>query len=545
MSFNKKIKAGNTHFFNAAGTRGLNRLSAWLWSFFPYLFVVVLIAPSLFVLVNSFSTTTPIAKRIISSFLGEYVKNTGIILVFTLFNCLVLGFISAYIISFYEFKGKKIFEFLVILPFAIPSYILGYMYTDFFSYGGILYRIFKLFGIFFHLDIMNLKGVIFILSCAFYPYAYIIFRSYLKRIDRNILDSAESLGTGKLGIIFKILIPISYPAILSVAILVTMEVLNAFGVPSFFGVQVFSTGIYQAWVSYQDMDAAIKLSFMLLFFLAVFSSLVYITKNAKKYQYSTSSIKFIQTKKLKGNNLFAVYAFFILLVGISFLIPCIHLLIWVYYGFRNIDFIPASFFFTLFIGLVSASLIVLISLVLANRSRFKTDKIHKMLFRLATIGYGIPGIIIAIATLSLFIKIDGIFGKGLPLTLSILPLIIAYIIRFIMLSFNSIDAGFNKCGLKFSKAAMSLGAGKFKTMFMVDIPLIKSNIIAGFLLGFIEIIKDLPITSLLIPFNHETLAITISKYSGQERIVDIGFPALLIVAISASLLYLFTRTQKK
>ncbi len=519
MLFLKKTNAEDGQFFHSATVRFLNSAALWLWSFFPYLFACILIAPFLFVLINSFESTSPTTQRILSSFLGEYAKNTGIILLITLFNCLVLGFISAYIISFYNFARKKIFEFLVIVPFAIPSYVLGYIYTDFFSYGGILYKIFQLFGIFFHLDIMNL--------------------------DRNILDCAESLGAGKLKLIFKIIIPISYPAISAAAILITMEVLNAFGVPSFFGVQVFSTGIYQAWVSYQDMDAAIKLSFMLLFFLALFSIFIYITKNAKKYQYSTGTVKFIKQKTLKGKHLFIIYAFFITLIGISFIIPCIHLIIWLYHGFENIDFIPVSFFFTLFIGIVSAFIIVVVSLVLVNHTRFKTNKIHKIIFRIATIGYGIPGIIIAIAVLLVFIKIDGIFSTGLPLTLSILPLIVAYVIRFIMLSFNSIDAGFNKIGLQFSKASSSLGAGKLKTLLLVDIPLIKSNIIAGFLLSFIEIIKDLPITLLLIPFNYETLAITISKYSAQERIVDIGFPALLIVIISTALLYLFTRIQKK
>ncbi|PIE97798.1 MAG: hypothetical protein CR988_06500 [Treponema sp.] len=515
-----------------------------LWSFFSYFFISVLIAPPLFFLVNSLSKTSPSTKKIVTMFLGTYTKNTAIILVFTLCFCLLIGFISACIMSFYNFKGKKIFEFLLILPFAIPSYILAYIYTDFFSYGGIIYKIMQRFGIFFNLDIMNIKGLIFILICAFYPYSYIIFRSYLKRLDQNILDSAVSLGAGKCKLIFKILIPVSYPAILSASLLIIMEVLNAFGVPYYFGVQVFSTGIFHAWVSFQDIEAATKLSFILILFIGVVSGLIYMMKNAKKYQYSSGAVRFIQPKNISGVKAFAAYFYLILLISISFIIPCIHLILWLYHSIGNVSFVASSFFFTLFVGIFSASLIVIVSIILANHSRYHHDKFNKLLFRVATIGYGIPGIIIAIATLSLFIKLDRfIFGR-LIFTLSIIPLFIAYTIRFIMVSFNSIDAGFNKCGLKFSKASKSLGAGEIKTFLKVDLPLIKANIIGAFLLSFIEIIKDLPITSLLIPFNRETLAITISNYAAQERITDIAFPAILIIVISTALLYLFTRNEK-
>ncbi len=517
----------------------------YLWSFFVYFFIALLIAPPVLIFLNSFASTTPSAKIILNMFLGTYIKNTGIILFFSLFFCLALGFISACVMSFYSFKGKRIFEFLVILPFAIPSYILAYMYTDFFSYGGITYRMLEHFGIFFHLDIMNRKGVIFILTCAFYPYAYIILRSYLKRLDQNVLDSAISLGANKLKLVFKVLIPITYPAILSAALLITMEVLNAFGVPYYFGVQVFSTGIFQAWISYQDMEAATKLSFIVLLFLAIFSGIIYMMKNAKKYQYSSGTVKFIKAKEIGRRKAFAVYLYLILLVGISFIIPCIHLCMWLYQSMDDVVFISGSFFFTLFIALLSAFAIVIISIVLTNYSRYHTGKFHKLVFRFATIGYGIPGIIIGIATLSLFIKIDRLCFHGLFLTLSILPLFMAYTIRFIMLAFNSIDAGFNKCGLKFSQASKSLGAGAIKTLLRVDLPLIKTSIVGGFLLSFIEIIKDLPITSLLIPFNRETLAITASNYAAQERIIDTAFPALLIICVSVILLYLFIRNEKK
>ncbi|PIE74205.1 MAG: hypothetical protein CSA19_00945, partial [Deltaproteobacteria bacterium] len=238
---------------------------SFLWSFFTYFFIAVLITPLVFICSHLVSSNTPVAERILSAFLPVYIKNTAIILFFTLCICLLIGFACAYLLTFYDFAGKKLFSFLVILPFAVPSYIFAYIYNDFFGYGGMLYHFCnRIFGIPFHMDIMNIGGTVFVLSCAFYPYAYLILRGYMKRLDSTLLDSAASLGAGPLKVLFAVIIPVSYPAILSAALLITMECLNAFGVPSYFGVQVFSTGIYQAWISYQDMTAALKLSFILL-----------------------------------------------------------------------------------------------------------------------------------------------------------------------------------------------------------------------------------------------------------------------------------------
>ncbi len=517
-----------------------------LGSFFSYFFIAVLITPLIFIFSKVFSSNTPTAANILSLFLGTYIKNTAIILLFTLPICLTIGFISAYLFTFYDFAGKKLCEFLIILPFAIPSYILAYIYTDFFSYGGVLYHLFKgLFGIPFHKDIMTIGGTIFILSYAFYPYAYLILRGYMKRLDKNLLDTAASLGASPLGILFRIIIPVSYPALLSAGLLITMECLNAFGVPSYFGVQVFSTGIYQAWISYRDMAAAIQLSFIVLLGIALLAGITYVVKNTKKYQYASGKIAFVRPKRITGKQQALVLTAVIVLVSISFIIPCAHLFMWLYHGYANTDIPARSLYATIIIGLVSASAIVIISIILANRTRYTMSRFSTLLFRLATIGYGIPGIIVGIATLSVFITFDRSITGGLFFTLTVLPLLIAYIIRFIMLAYNSIDAGFNKLGVTFSKAARTLGAGDVKTLLLIDIPLIKTNIIAGFLLSFIEIIKDLPITALLIPFQYQTLAIEINNYAGQEELMHTALPSLFIIGISTVLLYAFMRNKEK
>ncbi|WP_166667362.1 ABC transporter permease [Hypnocyclicus thermotrophus] len=452
----------------------------------------------------------------------DYIKNTFILSLFSSLFSAIIGYTLAYFTVFYDFRYRKLFDILFILPLAIPTYIAGYVYGELFSFTGLFKG---------KIDIMNIYGGIFIFSIFLAPYVYIISKSYLSKISSNIIENAKILGKNDLHIFLNVLLPMSRIALVSSVSLVTLEIINAYGVVKYFGINTFSIGIFRTWFSLGDSNSAIKLAAFLMFTTFIVLSLEKNFRKHKNYSYINSKIKSIKRKKLSKSHEFIITIFSLLYIIIGFIFPIIQLVYFSMLTYKMmLNYETFLLIFKTFILTAISSLITLIiALIISNNARLSKNKFSGILARISSIGYSIPGAVIAIGVLMLFITIDNFFDTYF--SMSFIVLILAYIIRFLGVGYNTINTSFLKIGLKFHESARTLGKSKIYTFFKIDFPMIKSSIFSAYILIFIEIIKELPLTLILRPFNFDTLSTITKKYVEDEMIYHSGIPSLIIVFI--------------
>ena len=357
-------------------------------------------------------------------------------------------------------------------------------------------------------------------------------------------------------IFFHIVLPISRGAIVGGVSLVLLEVLNDYGVVQYFGVPTFSTAIFQTWFGMNDLTSAIKLSATLMFIVFAILILEKVMRGRKKYSSTTSKSRPLIPLRLQGSKAWLAFSYCGVIFTLGFLIPFIQLVDWMILTFEKI----ASPEFTsliwnsLFVSFVGAALIVLFAVIIANFARMHQIAVSKSAAKVTILGYSIPGAVIAVGISSVFIDIDSLLSRfyestGMESTLflstSLLILISAYIIRFLAVGYNSIESGFDKIGNKYTEASRMLGMNMTWTFFKVDVKMIKGPLISAFLLAFIEIIKELPLTLILRPFNFETLSTNAFKYASDEQIHEASLASIIIVVISAIAIYVFHQVLEK
>lgn len=487
-------------------------------------------------MLNVFKENSELSEHIFNNLLKKYILNTMLILIPTTFISLLLGFLSAYFEVFFEYRFRAFFKYMNILSFAIPSYIFAYIYVDIFS--SYIYTKFSI-----YYDIANIKGAIFILSISFYPYVYIVSKAYMKKISMDLIYVSKTLGKSNIYTFFKVILPISRPALVVGSSLVIMEVLNSFGVPYFFGIQVFSTGIYETWINYYDLDGAMKLSAVLLIFVLIL--LLFENYFRKPFIYNERKIVKIKREKLIGYKEILVILFYLSIFIFSLLIPFLYLLRWVKYSYTDIylkDMLRLSFN-TLSILFFSSILILMLALFLSNVSRLYKRKYSWIIDKLVSLGYSIPSSITAIGFLSIFIFIDKLILKDeLFFSKSVIVIVFAYATRFLSLAYNGIKASINKIGNNYHESSRLLGKSALKTFFKVDIYMLKGSIFSAFLLVSIEILKEMPIAALLL--NRNTLAIQMKNYAQDERLAMVAIPSLILISICMFLLVLYNKGEE-
>lgn len=495
-------------------------------------------------------------RHITENLLPGYIKNTLILAAGTGFFTILIGVSLAYFISFYDFPLRNFFSWALILPLAIPDYIGAHVYSNIFSYTGFIPTLLReKFGLQYNVDIMNNYGAIFIFSLCFYPYVFLIVKSFFSKQSNSLIEVSKSLGKSDKEIFWQILFPLSRGAIVGGVTLVILEVLNAFGLPSYFGIQTFSTGIFRVWFSFKDLDSAIKMSAMLLIFTYAVILGEKFLRRKRSYSFSNTKIKYISRQPLQKRKKIMVLFWINLVFLFSFIIPIIQLLFWAKLTHKHV--LNKSFFAlvqnSFVITLISTIIILIFSVIIANSTRLIKGKFSFVVSKLANMGYSIPGAVIAIGMLLFFITLDKLFvplyrilgiNQTLVLTLSFALLISAYVVRFLAISYNAVESGFDKVGVKFHEASRTLGKGITKTFFKIDLPMIKGSLFGAGILVFIEIIKELPLTLILRPFNFNTLATMIKQYAEEEMLPEASIPSLILIGICLILLLLFNKIEK-
>lgn len=518
------------------------------WLAVSLIAAVLILLPIFYVLLSLFRQPSDNWAQVKQYLLVDYAAGSAMLAGFTALFTAVIGVALAWLVTGYVFPLQRFFRWALILPLAIPPYIAAFTYRTMTSYTGFIQATLRNhFGIVVPpgtLEVMSDKGAVFILTICLFPYVFLITRTFLERQSASYIENAILLGRGHFSIFFRIVLPIARPAIIAGLMLVVFEVLSDYGVANYFGVRTISTAIFQTWFGMYDVNAALRLAaWLMLIVIGIFIAERFFRRNRQYYATTTQTRPLVPRQLGKGAQIAAVVVCSIVFL-VSFLIPVVQIIVWALWTYDGI-WKPAFVQMTLnslSSAAIASAIIMVISVITASVCRGLSSSFAYGLSRLMTAGYAVPGAIIAIGVLAVFISLDewldpvytrlGYGDDVLILSLSLTMLITAYVIRFMAIGYNAVEAGYEKINRSYSEASRTLGRGQTGTFFRIELPLLKGTVASGFALTFVEVIKELPLTWLLRPFNFETLATRTYKYAIDERIYDAALPALLLIGIS-------------
>ena len=523
-----------------------NKFNIWFLS--SLLISLLVIIPILTVSFSFFEDTSRYFDILKKTFLFEYIFNSLSLLVGVLILTFFLGVGSAYVVSFYKFPGVNFFKWALILSFAIPPYIYAYSLFAFFDNYGTAFTILKtLFGDGEYNKSIpkfdGMFGLILSISFSLYAYVYILARSSFLYQSQNLIDLGRNLGFSKFKSFYSIILPAARPAIVAGLSLVAMETLAEFGAVDFFSVNTLTTGIYNAWITFDDLAFANRISFFLLLFIFILFMTENLSRKKAKYHLDTKSgFKQKEKIKLSGTNSFFAFLFCFLLFFLSFLFPLGQMLYW------TIKF-PENFFDinvinlllnTLYLVGLSSLVLIMFALISNYGNRVSRNKTLNFLSTLSISGYAIPGVILAVAFITFIAWFDENIIKSLGFLSikklfigSILGLVIVYFVRFYSLAFNGIKSGYEKINVSVDESAYLLGYSKRKTFLNIHVPYLRNSLLFVVILISLEIIRELPITLVLRPFNFETFATTAYISASEDMLEAAAVPSLFLILIAA------------
>ena len=518
---------------------------------------VLIVAVSLFlaipvfsILISLFRGNGEMWEHITTYFLFDYIKNSIILIFGTGLLTFTIGTSSAWIISRYTFRYKKIIEWLLFMPLAIPSYIVAYTYVGLIGNGGTFIEILRDFGFsVIRVEMMNIYGLIWVLSFSLYPYVYAGTRTIFQSYPSQLKHTASLLGVSNKKYFFSVALPLASPAIIGGLFLVFMEVLNDYGAAKYYGVSTFTTGIFRTWTALEDLQSSIYLSAVLVILVFILVLIVKWLRGRRSYNLTQTNTNQKSTdNRVKISGLKKILYLGILLIPIlfGFILPLIQLVIWGIQTFDsmfNNDLIILGLE-SLSLGLSTALLVVFLACLLIYLSKWNYLKRFNIFSKIATLGYVIPGAIIGVGIIRTSKSLTDLFSFQFDFEIghlvynSILVLIYAYLFRFIAVAYNSIEGNTLKIGNNLSESSYLLGYGKIKTFFKIDFPLLRSALLSSFILVLIDVMKELPLTLILKPYNLSTLAVRAYEYAEDERVAEAALPALFLIFLIGTMITL-------
>ena len=522
------------------------------WVIFPFLIFLVFLSPLLVVVASLFGNYSDNWNHLLTYVLSSYVFNSLFLIFGVSIIASILGVGSAWIVSNYNFLGKSFFEWALILPLAVPPYILAYTFTGLFdSYGSANNLIRELFSLnsnhIFFPNIRNIYGAIIVFSFTLYPYIYLATRMALINQSRSILEVGKTLGLNKLGIVFKLALPMIRPAIIAGLMLVIMETISDFGAVEHFAIPTFTTGIFRTWYGLYDLQTAMQLSSLLLIFITFF---IFIERLSRKnISYTSGSPIYGEIIKVKLKGYKNILAFLICLIPllVGFVLPILELSNWAInykLDFFNEDFLKNSAN-TIYLAVIAAIFCTFLTLLMNFSIRIQKNNFLFFMSSSLTLGYAIPGLILAIGIMQIFNFLDNYFFSTLfnfVLTGSILGLVIAYIIKAYALSNSVIEPAYLRVSPYMDDIAKTLNASNLKLLKNIHLPLLKTSFLTSIVLVISEVIKELPATLILRPFNFDTLAVSTYIYASEERMYEAAAPSIAIVLVGLIPIYFLSKT---
>jgi iron(III) transport system permease protein len=521
------------------------------------LFIAVLmLLPMTVIVATVFTGSFDVWHHLVDTVLWDYLSNSLLLLLGVGAGVLIIGVPAAWLVSVCDFPGRKFFSWALLLPLAMPAYIIAYTYTGLLDFAGPVQSILRDFtgwqyGEYWFFNIRSLPGAIIMLTLVLYPYVYLLARAAFLEQSPSILEVGRTMGYGNRLSMLRLALPMARPAIVTGLTLALMETLADYGTVQYFGVSTFTTGIFRTFYGFGDVAAAAQLASVLLGFVVLLMALErYSRRQARYHTVKGHSIRRICLTK--GKALLAVWVCaFPLLFG--FFIPAVQLLYWSLFEAVIGESFSTLAWNSFYLAFIAACIAVSFALVLAYAKRlYERKKLVSVAVTVSGTGYALPGTIIAIGVLISFSWLDHHLidiaknlldiDIGLLLSGTLVALLFAYTVRFLAVSLGSIESGLQKIKPNIDHAAQLLGYKPFQVLRKIHMPLLKGSVLTAFLIVFVDVLKELPATLILRPFNFNTLAVRAYELASDERLIDAAPASLLIVMVGLIPVILLSRS---
>jgi iron(III) transport system permease protein len=506
----------------------------------------------------SIDTLQHLAGTVIPRAAGE----TALLVALVALGVIVLGSTSAWLIAAYDFPGRRIFEWALLVPLAMPAYIVAYAYTDFLQFSGPLQSALRASfgwqrGDYWFPEIRSVPGAAFVFTVTLYPYVYLLARTAFLARTAAMADAARSLGLSPLRSWLHVNLPMARPAVAAGAALALMETVADYGAASYFGLQTFTTAIYRAWFSLGDRIAASQLASVLLAVVLVLMAFELRARGRARFVASPNSARPAQRTVLAGGRGVVALLACMLPLAAGFALPMAILVGLAAPAVHELDVgrYVQWLWHSVALGGGAALIAVAVAVALAYAVRLTprgpAARAVALAARLMNLGYAVPGIVIAVGILLPLATFDNALdawmkahfgiGTGLLLTGSVTALLYAYVVRYFAVGFQPIEAGLARITPAMDASARSLGASPREVFARVHLPLLSPSLFAAALLVFVDVMKELPATLVLRPFNFDTLAVIAYQLAADERLGEAAIPSLTIVAVGVLPVILLSR----
>jgi iron(III) transport system permease protein len=487
-------------------------------------------------------------SHLVDTVLVRYVTNTAILVVGVGIGAFVIGVATAWLVTMCDFPGRKVFEWALFLPMAVPAYVLAYTYTGMLDYAGPVQTALRdtfewSRADYWFPEVRSVGGAVAMLSLVLYPYVYLLGRAAFLEQSVCVIEVSRTLGCSPWRSFRRVALPLARPALATGVALAVMETLGDFGTVEYFAVDTFTTGIFRTWFGLGDPAAAAQLAAILLIF--VFAAL-YVERRSRggaAYHHTSTRYRPLKPFHLKGRR--AVFACLACATPVffGFALPAGQLSVWAVDTAAetlNWNFVELILN-TIMVAGLAAAMAVLIALGLGYGLRLGETPLVRAATRVASMGYAVPGSVVAVGVLLPFAWIDNTidgwaretlgFSTGLLLSGTLVALVFAYLVRFLAVSFNTVEASLGNITPNMDRAARSLGKTPLQTVTRVHVPIMWGSLLTAGMLVFVDVMKELPATLIMRPFNFNTLAVRAFELASDERLAESSGPALAIVAV--------------
>lgn len=544
---------------NLAKARKYKRQSIFMgWRFWFLLFVIaIFVAPLFTVALNSFGAATDVTQHLHEYVLPKVLPNTLLIVSMVTILATCIGVLAAWLVTMYEFPGRRLFSWSLLLPIALPGYVMAFVLLGLFDFTGpVQTALREWFGTSeWFPKVRSIGGAITALTLCLYPYVYLIVRGAFEQQGQRALEVAQSLGHSRLRAIFSTALPLARPWIFAGALLVMMETLADFGTVAVFNVDTFTTAIYKTWFGMDSLPAALRLAVWLMVFVLIVLWLEGRNQERRFNAVGKSGRQSRQTLPALGQCIATLFCSILLLV--AFVLPVLQLLKWfmqkreLFFQTRYLEF----FFNSLSLAVIGAFLLVVLSVLVIAAQRFLQRKFsHKekslsLIGRLLTVGYAIPGTVMAVGLfVPLAMSSNALAALGWKtqlLTGSLFALLLGYMIRFFAVSYRPIDSQLQRFSSNLEEMSESFQVTGWQKWKQVMLPLLRPGLLTAFALSFVDIMKEMPLTLMTRPFGWDTLAIQIFELTSEGEWEKAAVPALSIVLAGLIPVYLLNRQREK
>jgi len=486
--------------------------------------------------------------HLVGTVLPDYLLNTVILCLGVGIGVAVIGVATAWLTVMHDFPGRRVFEWALILPLAMPAYVMAYVYTDFLQFVGPVQGALRAAfgweaGDYWFPDVRTVGGAVAMFAFVFYPYVYMLARTAFLERASGAMEAGRSLGLGPWRCFFRVSLPLARPAVVAGTALALMETLADYGTVAYFGVQTFTTGIYRAWFSLGDRTAAAQLSALLLSFVVMVLVVEHLSRGRARFNDTSRQRRPGFGQRLSPLAGWGAFAACLVPLLLGFLLPA-GLLLKMAINDGDAQFGPRFFSLagnSFALASVTALIGVVLAVLLAYANRLGRVPLTAFLNRLVGLGYAVPGTVIAVGVLIPVTRLDNWLADavrtltgtspGLLLTGGMAALVFAYLTRFLSVAVHSVDTGLGRITLSMDEAARNLGAGVWKTLRRVHVPMLRGSLLTAGLMLFVDVMKELPATLVMRPFNLDTLATQTFNLAADERLAEASTAALTIVVV--------------